>query len=56
MIAKIKMKSKLTSMTLAIDGNDAKRAFTMSRMPSFLDIILRGLNALKARSAFKACN
>lgn len=56
MIAKIRIKRRLTSMTFAMDGSEARRAFTIRRMPSFREIILRGLRALKALRAFSAYN
>lgn len=49
---KIKMKRRQTIVTLVIDGSEANRALTISFMPLFLEIILRGLKALKALSAF----
>jgi hypothetical protein len=54
MMPKIRMKSEQTSSTLVIEGSDARRALVTSRMPSFLEIILRGLSALNDLRAFRA--
>ena len=51
-IAKIKMNKLQTMVTLVIDGKELKRALTMSFIPLFLLIILRGLKALNALRAF----
>jgi hypothetical protein len=53
-IEKIRMNREHTSKTLVIEGRDAKRALTTNFMPSFLEIILRGLSALNALSALRA--
>ena len=47
------MNNKQTMSTLDMEGIEAKRAFTTNFIPSFLEIILSGLNALKALRAFK---
>jgi hypothetical protein len=55
MIPKIRIKREQTSSTFVIDGSEARRAFVTSLIPSFLEIILSGLRALKALRAFNAC-
>jgi hypothetical protein len=54
MIAKIKMNSEQTRSTFVIEGIEARRAFTIKRIPSFLEITRRGLSALKALRALRA--
>jgi len=51
-IAKIRMKRMQTIVTFIIEGREAKRAFTISFIPWFLEIILSGLKALRALNAF----
>ena len=55
-MANIIRKRRQTMITFVIPGREASRAFTTSLKPSFLLIILNGLNALRARSAFKLLN
>jgi hypothetical protein len=55
-IAKIIQNRLQTKSTFVILGKEANKAFTTSLSPSFLDIILRGLNALKALNDFNAFN
>ena len=50
------MNKKHTKSTFDIDGIDAIKAITTSFIPSFLEITLKGLSALKALSAFNAAN
>lgn len=52
MIAKIRMKRTQTIVTLVMEGNEDSKALTISFIPWFLEIILKGLNALKALKAF----
>jgi hypothetical protein len=54
MIPKIRMNKEQTSRTLVIEGRDAIRALVTSLIPSFLEIILRGLRALNALRALRA--
>lgn len=51
MIAKIKRKRQHTIVTFVIDGRLLNNAVTISFMPGFLEIIFRGLSALKALNA-----
>jgi len=48
-----KKKSKLTSITLIKLGMEVRSEFTTIFMPSFLETILSGLNALKALNPLK---
>ncbi len=52
-IAKIKTTREHTSITLVIDGIDANKALTTSFIPSFYEITLNGLRALKALNALR---
>ena len=45
-IEKIRMKSKQTRSTFAIDGSEASKALTTRRIFSFLDMTLNGLKPL----------
>jgi hypothetical protein len=54
-IAKIKIKRPQTIVTFVIEGKEDNKAFTISFMPLFLEIILNGLSALRALNAFKDC-
>ena len=54
-IAKISKNRQQTIVTFVMDGNEDKRDVTISFMPGFLLIILSGLNARKALSAFNDC-
>ena len=53
MIEKMRIKIKQTKRTLNIPGIDAIKDITTSFIPSFFDITLNGLSALKALNAFK---
>jgi hypothetical protein len=50
-MAKINTKRVQTIVTLVIEGKEASRAFTISFIPWFLEIILSGLRALRALKA-----
>jgi hypothetical protein len=52
-IAKIKRKSRQTIVTLLIAGNEESKALTINFIPLFLDTILRGRRARRARSALR---
>ena len=49
MMPKISKKSVKTSITLAIEGTDAKRAFTINLMDSLRLMTRNGRSALSAR-------
>ena len=51
MMEKIRRNKQQTIVTLLIEGIEDKRAFTISFIPLFLEIILRGLRALSALRA-----
>lgn len=51
-IENIIIKRPQTNKTLVIEGIEESRALTTNLIPSFLEIILNGLNALKALKAF----
>jgi len=53
-IEKIKINSEHTRSTFDIEGIEARRAFTISFMPSSLEMTLKGLNALRALKALRA--
>jgi len=48
------MNKEQTRSTFVIEGIEARRAFTIKRIPSFLEITLSGLKALNALRAFNA--
>jgi hypothetical protein len=52
MMENISMKSEHTSITFFIEGIDASKALTTNLIPSFFEITLSGLNALRALNAF----
>lgn len=54
-IANMRRNKKQTITTFDMAGSDESRAFTINFMPWFLEIILRGLSALKALRAFNDC-
>jgi hypothetical protein len=54
-IAKINRNKKQTAATFVMLGMEAKRAFTMSFIPLFREIILSGLSARRALRALIYC-
>jgi hypothetical protein len=51
-MAKMSRAKKQTMVTFVMDGSDDRRAFTISFIPWFREIILSGRKALRALKAF----